>query len=173
MDIRVTRLKITNNSVRGVCDCNGIAVGLAGHRDEHRGAVFARRTNVVFVNSQFDSGDVAHIHRLPGDICDGKRGQLIRILQTSGDDSQHGAMRVGHTAGRGRQIRPGETGDNIVGPEPMLQHPRRIEPHEVFTIFAADGIDAKYTGNPMQRGHQVVSRDIADLVQALGRVSSS
>ena len=74
-------------------------------------------------------------------------------------------MRVEHAPGGFDHVGLGQSGDDILRRELVLQHPRRIQPHDIFAVLGADDFDAIDAGDPMQARHQIVLRDIGQFGQ--------
>ena len=74
-------------------------------------------------------------------------------------------MRIDHAPGGLDDVRLGEPADHIVGREIVREHPRRIDAHDIFAIFAADHLDPIDAGDAMQARHEIVKCDVGEFGQ--------
>jgi hypothetical protein len=90
-------------------------------------------------------------------------------MQVGGDDRQQHPMRFVHPARRCDDVVFGESVHDIADRHIVLQHPRRIEPHDELAILAADDADAVGAVDSMKAWHQVVVRDVGQFGQTADR----
>ena len=142
LNVGIALAKLRENLPRLRRDLFGAAAGPPRDSHQHRRAILGRRADVVFLDSKFDRTDIADAHRLTARRRERHRRDLIGLMQVGRHHRQQHAMRFVHPA-RGR--------DDVILRQPrhdvgwrqvMLQHPRRIEPHDELAILAADHADA-------------------------------
>ena len=166
LNVRIALAKLRQDLPRLGRDRLSAAARPPRDSHQHRRTVLGRRADVVFPDSKFDRSHIADAHRLAAGRRERHRGNLAAFMQVGGNHRQQHPMRLVHPAGRRDHIVLGQPRDDVAWRQVMLQHPRRIEPHDELAIFAADHADAVGAVDSMEARNEIVVHEVGDFRQA-------